>query len=144
MIRQTFALAGLFALITCASSLQAQSGAGFDLTWSTVDGGGLMSSNGGGFAVSGTIGQADAQVAPIMNGGGFELTGGFWPVTLVCYCPGDMNGDGKRDGADVQKFVACLIAGGNCSCADLDATNGVTIADVSGFVANLLATTPCP
>lgn len=51
----------------------AQSGGGYDLSWSTTDGGG-GSSSGGAFSVSGTIGQPDAGV---MSGGAFTLAGGF-------------------------------------------------------------------
>lgn len=125
------------------TSSMAQTGGGFDLTWNSIDGGaGNMS--GGVFAVTGTIGQFDAQPLPPISGGGFELIGGFVSVTQVCYCPGDLNGDGKRDGRDVQHFVGCLIAGGSCSCADIDSANGVTLADVNGFVTNLITAAPCP
>ncbi len=129
---------------TATSNSLAQSGGGYDLTWSTIDGGGTMNSVGGAFALSGTIGQADGQVAPVMTGGTFELTGGFWPVANVCYCLADMNGDGKKDGRDVQRFIGCILAGGDCACADVDATNGVTLADVPVFVADLLAGQTCP
>ena len=146
-MNRTFAIRYLTLVIlltfTTAVAL-AQSGGGFDLTWSTIDGGGHMFSTGAGFELGGTIGQPDAQVPPVMNGSGFELTGGFWPVANVCYCLGDMNQDGKKDGLDVQKFVSCLIAGSNCSCADVDQTNGVNVADVSAFVADLLAAPACP
>ena len=53
---------------------QAQSGGGYDLTWSTIDGGG-GTSTGGGYSLSGTIGQADAGK---MSGGAYSLSGGFW------------------------------------------------------------------
>ncbi len=132
------------ACILAASAALAQTGGGYDLTWSTVDGGGQMVSAGGSFELGGTIGQPDAQGAPVMSGGSFELTGGFWPVANVCYCLADVNGDGKKDGRDVQKFVGCVIAGGDCSCADVDQANGVTIADVAVFVADLLAGAACP
>jgi hypothetical protein len=115
-----------------------------DLTWSTVDGGGQTFSAGGGYSVGGTIGQPDAQAAPVMSGGVYELTGGFWPVVNVCYCPADMNGDSKRDGGDVQEFIACLITGASCICADVDGANGVNAEDVSAFVTNLLTGGPCP
>ena len=46
----------------------------FTVDWFTVDGGGGASA-GGGFTVSGTIGQPDAGT---MSGGGFALAGGFW------------------------------------------------------------------
>lgn len=52
----------------------AQSGGGYDLSWSSTDGGG-GSSSGGSFALSGTAGQPDAGV---MSGGAFTLAGGFW------------------------------------------------------------------
>ena len=130
-------------LASTLSSSSAQTGGGFDLRWNSIDGG-AVNCSGGGFAVTGTIGQFDAQPAPSMSGGPFEVSGGFMPVTQICYCPGDMNGDGKRDGRDVQRFVACLIAGGSCSCADVDAAGGVTLADVNGFVTSLVATAPCP
>ena len=103
-----------------------------------------MSSTGGTFSLSGTIGQPDAASNPALSGGAFQLTGGFWPVANVCYCLADMNGDGKRDGRDVQQFLNCVLGGGNCACADTDQTNGVTLSDVSVFVSDLLAGAGCP
>ncbi len=50
---------------------------GFDLSWNTVDGGGGTSS-GSGFQIDGTLGQPDASTT-VLTGGGFALTGGFWP-----------------------------------------------------------------
>ena len=126
-----------------AIATHAQSGGSFDLTWSTVDGGG-GTSTGGAFSLSGTIGQPDAASNPTLTGGTFELTGGFWPVTQVCFCLADLNGDGKKDGRDVQQFVACVLSGGNCACADTDQANGVTIADVPVFVSDLLSSSICP
>src|SRR6266404_2351018 len=92
-------------LLAVPSLVPAQSGGGFDLPWYTIDGGGGMNSTGSSFSLSGTIGQPDSQTPPVMNGGGFEVTGGFWPVANVCYCPGDLNGDGRKDGRDAQQFV---------------------------------------
>ncbi len=53
---------------------RAQSGGTFDLSWSTVDGGGGASS-GGSYTLMGTIGQHDAGG---QAGGGYTLVGGFW------------------------------------------------------------------
>lgn len=114
------------------------------ISWYTIDGGGAINSTGGSFALSGTIGQPDAQVSPVMSGGAFELTGGFWPVTRACYCPGDLNGDGKKDGRDIQQFIGCQLSSGNCSCADVDGANGVNVNDIAGFVSGLLAGASCP
>jgi hypothetical protein len=116
----------------------------FEINWATVDGGGAMSSSGGAFDLSGAIGQPDAQTPPVMNGGSFQLTGGFWAISQVCFCLGDLNGDGQKDGRDIQRFVGCVLAGGNCSCADVDGAGGVTLADVNAFAADLLSGATCP
>jgi len=60
--------------VSLAGVAVAQTGGGYDLTWSTVDGGG-GSSSGGGYTLDGTIGQADAGT---LSGGGYTLGGGFW------------------------------------------------------------------
>lgn len=86
-----------------ASSASAQ----YDLSWNTIDGGGAMFSTGGGFEMGGTIGQPDAN-APL-TGGGFELTGGFWPGAAVdVRYPGDMNCDGVVNNFDIDPFVIAL------------------------------------
>ncbi len=53
----------------------------FSIDWFTIDGGG-GTSTGGVFAVSGTIGQSDANPQP-MTGGSFTLIGGFWSLFAV-------------------------------------------------------------
>jgi len=67
-------------LLLAASAVQAQSGAGYDLSWSTVDGGGGTFSTGGGYSLGGTAGQPDAGA---LSGGGYALAGGFWPGGAV-------------------------------------------------------------
>ena len=116
----------------------------YTIDWHTVDGGGGTSA-GGTYELSGSIGQPDAGPGTTgMSGGTFELVGGFWPATLICHCPGDMNGDGLLDGRDVQKFIECLTASpGNCSCADVDRASGVNLDDIVDFVADLLASAAC-
>ena len=71
------------AVLAGGNLARAQSGGGFDLTWSTIDGGG-GTSTGGVFSVSGTIGQPDAGV---MSSGSFQLTGGFWGVVQTPGAP---------------------------------------------------------
>lgn len=66
---------GALVLLPPLSLALAQSGGGYDLGWSTVDGGGSTFSTGGGYALGGTIGQPDAGS---LSGGGYTLTGGFW------------------------------------------------------------------
>jgi hypothetical protein len=57
----------------------ADAGAQTAITWFTLDGGGGTSSNGA-FAVTGTVGQADAAVSV---GGNFTVRGGFWSAWAV-------------------------------------------------------------
>jgi len=53
----------------------AQSGGGYDLTWSTIDGGGITFATGGTYSLGGTSGQPDAGV---LSRGSYTLRGGFW------------------------------------------------------------------
>jgi len=79
-------MACLFLLAAAAAiplGIVAQSGGGYDLSWSTVDGGGYTFSTGGGFSLGGTAGQPDAG---LLAGGQYSLAGGFWPgAPLVGY-----------------------------------------------------------
>ena len=63
-----------------------------------------------------------------------------------CTCPGDVNGDTSRDGADIQAFVNCLLGTGTeCACADADENGSVQEADIATFVGLLLNSTgACP
>ena len=68
------------ALLTClvflaAVPVLAQSGGSYDLSWSTVDGGGGTVLAGGAYRVTGTGGQPDAG---LVAGGAYALGGGFW------------------------------------------------------------------
>lgn len=55
----------------------------FEVTRSTIDGGG-GSSGGGEFQVSGTVGQPDAGT---LSGGDYQLTGGFWGTAVDSTIP---------------------------------------------------------
>ena len=88
-MRRIAIIAVLFAaLVAVAGTALAQTGGGYDLTWSTVDGGGAVVTGaragqpdaglhvgGGGYTLSGTAGQPDAG---LHVGGGFTLA--FWPA----------------------------------------------------------------
>jgi hypothetical protein len=56
-------------------------GGPYVLAWSTIDGGGGVSS-GGDLMVLGTIGQPDAAYSA---GDSYELIGGFWPGGPLCF-----------------------------------------------------------
>ena len=62
-------------VLLAAAPVLAQSIAAYDLSWSTVDGGG-SSGTGGIYTLEGTAGQPDAG---LMAGGEYVLAGGFWP-----------------------------------------------------------------
>jgi len=71
----------LFIYVALAWPVQAQTGGGYDLSWSTVDGGGGASS-GGSYLLSGTVGQPDAGT---VTGGAWTLMGGFWSSAAARY-----------------------------------------------------------
>jgi hypothetical protein len=58
--RLPWAVAVVAAALALGGVVWAQTGGGFDLTWSTVDGGGFTFSSGSGYELGGTIGQPDA------------------------------------------------------------------------------------
>jgi hypothetical protein len=64
---------GLILLASTGTLVYGQVGGGYDLSWSTVDGGGALST-GGGYSLDGTIGQPDAGR---LGGGTYTLDGGF-------------------------------------------------------------------
>ncbi|MEM7114594.1 MAG: hypothetical protein AAF614_19310 [Chloroflexota bacterium] len=74
MKQKTFMMLLLLLLLAVTTLAGAQTGSGFDLSWTSLDAGGGRS-NGGNFALGGTIGQADAEV---LAAGDFSLSGGFW------------------------------------------------------------------
>ncbi len=103
----------------------------FEINRFTIDGGGDMLSAGGGFELSGTIGQPDAG---LVSGGGFTLAGGFWfPLA-----DGDCDTDGSVDLIDFDDFQPCLSGpsggvGRGCGCFDVDQDGDVDLSDVAAF-----------
>ncbi|MBX3397018.1 MAG: hypothetical protein KF841_16810 [Phycisphaerae bacterium] len=147
----TMQLTKLAAAAAVVSLAAHHADAQYEIRWSTVDGGGAMYSVNNQFALGGTIGQPDggptSALGGKMTGGQFTLVGGFWAMpipTINCNCPGDMNGDGIKNGNDIQFFVDCFVAGGDCTCADMNQSGGVTTGDISVFVASLLQSDTCP
>lgn len=61
-----------------AWALQVQAGDEWEISWYSIDSGGEIAAAGGGWQVSGTIGQPDATHANAATGGNWTLTGGFW------------------------------------------------------------------
>jgi len=93
----------------------------------TIDGGGVMRGAGGNFELSGTIGQPDACR---MNGGGFDVAGGFWFVLA----PSDCNDDGGVDLGDYGEFESCLAGPATdtptgCKCFDVNRSGTVDLLD---------------
>ena len=65
----------VFVLIGLSRLARAQTGSEYDLTWWTVDGGGVMNSIGGTYTLDGAIAQYDVGT---QTGAGYTLVGGFW------------------------------------------------------------------
>jgi hypothetical protein len=92
----------ILALLTLIAVASAQSGGGYDLSWWTIDGGGITFAAGGTFNLGGTVGQPDASNP--LTGGAFSLTGGFW-FTPCIVSNGDVDGNGCIDDADLLKVL---------------------------------------
>ena len=110
----------------------------FQIDWYTIDGGGGTSS-GGGFELSGTIGQHDA--APVAGtGGAFECLGGFWGVAGNPSCYPDCNNDGTLTVADFGCFQTKFVIGDLY--ADCNASGTLTVADFGCFQTKFVAGCP--
>lgn len=54
----------------------------WSIDWWTLDGGGEMFTAGGDWQLSGTIGQWDSTAHTQASGEAWQLTGGFWAITV--------------------------------------------------------------
>jgi hypothetical protein len=118
----------VFVFVAVLGMLSTVPGAEFDLSWHSIDAGGVMHSTGGDFELSGTIGQPDAGV---LTNGSLTLTGGFWFATPI----GDCNQDGVTGLSDMPSFEECLLGpaalvpSGSCRCFDVNSSGRVDLAD---------------
>src|SRR5207248_2554159 len=79
-------LVTLLLLSTLHLPLFTASAQSYSIDWFTIDGGG-GTSTGSVYAVSGTVGQADANPQPLSSGN-FSVVGGFWSLFSVVQTPG--------------------------------------------------------
>ena len=111
-MRKTSVFVSIAAVGLASSFAAAQTGGPYDLSWNTIDGGGVTFATGGAYSLGGTIGQFDASTP--MAGGNFTLTGGFWPgaVTTVgpCNVADFATPYGVLDFFDVQAFLGAFAA----------------------------------
>jgi hypothetical protein len=117
-------------MISAASTANGQ----YEITWSTVDGGG-GSSSGGPYTLTGTIGQPDAAYSA---GGQYELLGGFWPGGPLCFV------DFYTFARFAEQWLETPCDAGNdwCDGADLNQKDGVDFADLRMFVDEWLYNCP--
>ena len=114
----------LLAVLAVISSALGQTGGDYEISWSTIDGGGGRST-GGDFALIGTIGQPDAAE---MAGGDYELSGGFWPggPFLLCF----VNFEHFAEFAKYWLDTPCDEGNNWCGGADLDYSYDVGLSDI--------------
>ena len=100
----------------------------YEITRSTVSGGGTTSSTGGDYEMSSTIGQSQGDV---LEGGEYSIDGGFWHTIPA----GDCEGDGFVDLIDHVQFFDC-VTGPNvasvadeCRCYDTDLSGTIDLLD---------------
>jgi len=121
-------------LVFVAAGVFGQSGGQYELSWSTIDGGGGRST-GGGYELVCTIGQPDADWTEV---GSYEVLGGFWPGGPLCMV----------DFGDFANFAVhwletpCSELNDWCSGADLNHMDDVDFADLDVFVESWLGSCP--
>lgn len=129
IIQSTFiTLLAIYLLI--ALPALGQSGGDYEISWSTIDGGGGKSS-GGDYVLTGTIGQPDAAYS---SGGNYELLGGFWAGGPLCFVNFE----------SFARFADYWLEPGTGSPADLheDIDNIVNELDLKVFVEEWLCYCP--
>ena len=118
-------------------SVLAMSGGDYEISWSTIDGGGRQSS-GGPYTLAGTIGQPDAGE---MSGGDYKLSGGFWPAAptlALCF----VNFEHFARFAMYWLDSSCDPDNDWCQGADLDWSTDVGLSDVDELAYWWLADCP--
>ena len=109
--------------------------ADYSIDWWTIDVGGVMSSTGGSYELSGTIGQPDA--GGPLTGGDFELVGGFWPgAAAEPFCFGDLNGDGFINISDLAQLLGHygMTSGAVYEDGDMDEDGDVDLSDLAALL----------
>ncbi|UCF42272.1 MAG: hypothetical protein JSV99_06575 [Planctomycetota bacterium] len=122
-------LAGSVLILTSSMAVNAQSGGGYELSRSTIGGGGV--SSGGQYIVMGTVGQVGAGV---MAGGSYELLGGFWPGEPLC----TVEFHHYARFAEYWLDSGCNAGNNWCNGADLDQLGDVDGVDLGLFVSEWL------
>ncbi len=102
----------------------------YRIDWYTIDGGGGRSS-GGGYTLTGTIGQADSAYS---SGVGYEVLGGFWPGGPMCFVEFD----------DFARFAEQWLQTGAGLAGDIDMDNDVDVDDLSWLADFWLHYCPTP
>jgi hypothetical protein len=86
--KQRFLIAALACVLVLvllgAPRASSQTGGQYDLSWTTIDGGGITLATGGDYELGGTIGQEDTGATA---GGAYSLNGGFWVPQSATYLP---------------------------------------------------------
>lgn len=100
----------IIAILLCGSIR-----ADYEITSYSIDGGG-QTCTGGPYTLTGTLGQPDAG---ILSGGGYVVSGGFWPGSFGCIV----------NLTDLMVVADQWLSGGSGFTADLDHNNQVDIAD---------------
>jgi hypothetical protein len=103
----------------------------FALEWISIDGGGRMYLTGDAFEFGTTVGQPDTGAA---SGECFELTGGFWAVTVQQDCYANCDRSVTAPILNVGDFTCFLqhYAAGDCY-ANCDGSSTIPVLNVGDF-----------
>ena len=126
-------LAGMLMFSRIILPAWAQDSGQYEISWYTIGSGGT--SSGGPYQLTGTIGQPDAGY---LDGGSYELLGGFWTGGPLCIV----------DLADFAQFAShwlespCNADNNWCDGADLNKLNDVDIIDLGILASEWLNVCP--
>ena len=118
----------ILSIIIFTVAISTASDTQYQLNWSTIDGGGGIST-GGQYVLTGTIGQPDAAYS---SGGNYELLGGFWPGGPLCIV----------EFGDFARFSQQWLYKGSGLAGDLDGDSDVDFDDLKRFADNWLSCCP--
>jgi hypothetical protein len=122
------AIPAVLSILAGSCTAVAQVAGSLDLTWSTYDCGGGTSA-GGGYTLTGTIGQADAG---LLAGSSLACGGGFWGGGAPCYA--NCDGSTQSPALNVADFTCFLqrYAAGD-SYANCDQSTQAPVLNVADF-----------
>lgn len=111
------------------------------LDWSALTSGAELGLSGGEYQGYGTAGFGQGE---LMQGGEYQMVGGFWNPIISTACIGDLDGNRQVTLQDLANLLAHFGQAGNVtySDGDIDGNGQVTLQDLAYLLANFGVSCP--